>query len=371
MAEEKTEAGGVEITTGDKSLGKTALESAPFLGGAVKTFDAGSKLTDGATPSEIGGLLSEGTNFISSCRGTAGEIAMDPIGWLVGQGLDFLISVCQPIQDAIHVVSGDGPALQQAADNFKAIGEGIEKLSGKFSEELKSSLQNWGGEASEAAGTKLADFSKGIDGVAGQAGDLVSMLQMSSMVMTVIEEFIKAILTELITWLIMIWIPALAAAVPTAGASTAAAGTATGVRAASTGSRVSRMVQKLQDVLTKIMDFVRRMRTRMGNLNQGVRQAMDHRKMRSGLADLAVQDGNATLNEKLLSGNGLVGERLQQGLGKSLWDAGKGSLQDQVGKGQNGKGKLYGNIGKVTGAAEGEGIGEDQSKSETEDHLDI
>src|SRR5699024_1319131 len=138
----------------------------------------------------------------------------------------------------------------------------------------------------------------------------------------------------------------------TAGASTAAAGTATGVRAASTGSRVMRMVQKLKDVLNKIMDFLRRMKTRMGNLNQGVRQAMDHRRMRSGLADMAVRDGNATPNEKLLSGKGLVGERLQKGLGKTTWEAGRDSVQDQVGVGPNGKGKLVGNLGKLAGAAE-------------------
>ncbi|MCP2253029.1 hypothetical protein LY13_001773 [Prauserella aidingensis] len=370
MAEEKTEAGGVEITTGDKDIGMTAVESAPVLGGAVKTFQAGGNLTDGATDSEIGDLLSEGTGFISSCTGLAGDIAMDPIGWLVGQGLDFLISICQPLQDAIHMVSGDGPALKQAGDNFTAIGQGIEELSGKFSEELNSSLQNWGGEASEAAGTKLADFAKGIDGVAGQAGELAKTLQLSSMVMTVIEEVIKAILTELITWLIMIWIPALASAGPTFGGSTAAASAATGVRAASTGSRVSRLVQKLKDVLSKIMDFLRRMRTRMGNLNQGVRQAMDHRRMRSGLADLAVEDGTAGAREKLLSGKGLVGERLQDGFGRSMWEAGRDAGLQQVGM-KGGQGKLAGNLNQLNRAGEGQAAGEDQSKSETEDHLDI
>lgn len=368
MAEE-TEAGGVTIETGGKDAGTTALESTPLLGGAVKTFDAGSKLTDGATGSEITGLLSEGTSFVSSCSGIAGEIAMDPIGWLVGQGLDFLISVCQPLEDAIHFVSGDGPALQQAADNFKSIGQGVEELSGKFGEELKSTLQNWGGEASEAAGTKLADFSKGINGVAGQAGELSEMLQMSSMVMTVIEEVIKAILTELITWLIMIWVPALAAAGPTFGGSTAAAGTATGVRAASTGSRVSRLVQKLKDVLNKVMDFLRGMKTRMGNLKQGFHQAMDQKRVQSALADMPLNAGESnTLGRKLMGGEGMVGSRLQDGFGKSVGGAAAGAVTDQVG---GDPGKTIGNAGKVMSAGEADQVGEDQSKSETEDHLDI
>jgi hypothetical protein len=187
---------------------------------------------------EIGTLASDGVTFVSSCMGVT-EIASDPIGWLVGEGLNFLLSIVQPLQDAIRFVSGDGPALANAAGNFGNIGTGLQDYAQKFVEDAIQSLSQWDGPAAEAAATKLAQFSKGIDGIAGQAGDIAQLLQISSMVMTVIEEFIKALVTEFITWLIMIWIPALAAAVPTCGGSTAAAGAATGIRGAQTGARAT------------------------------------------------------------------------------------------------------------------------------------
>lgn len=131
------------------------------------------------------------------------------------------------------------PGAVAGGENYGAIAEGIGKLRDTFDQDLASSVQSWGGQTSEVASTKLGEFANGIDGVAGQAGELAEMLMTSSMIMTIIEDIIKAILTELITWLIMIWIPALAAAVPSFGASTAAAGAATGVRVASTAGRVS------------------------------------------------------------------------------------------------------------------------------------
>lgn len=378
MAETEHEAGGVTIKTGEKDIGDKAKEAVPLYGNVVKAFDAGSKLSDGATGSEINALASESSGLIQSLGGAALGIATDPIGWLVGQGLGFLISVCQPLEDAIHFVSGDGPALSQAAENFDAIGKGVVELRQKFEEDLKTSLQTWGGEASEAAGTKLGEFAKGIDGVAGQAGEVSQLLQMSSMVMTVVEDFIKALLTELITWLIMIWIPALAAAIPTAGASTAAAGTATTVRAVSTGSKVTRMIAKLRKLLDDFMAFLSRLKTRMGSLRTGFKQAMDNKRLRSGLADLELQGVGkspfAKPMEKLWGKDGMIGGRVQDGFGKSMLGQVSDTAVAQVGAGTGanaGPEKLLRNVGNTQKAGEYDETGTDYSKEETEGYLDI
>ncbi|MFF5986297.1 hypothetical protein [Prauserella flavalba] len=378
MAEVETEAGGVTITTGEKDWGDKAKEAIPLAGGAIKAFDAAGKLSDGATGSEISGLVSESSGFIQGLGGAAIGIATDPIGWLVGQGLEFLISVCQPIEDAIHFVSGDGPALTQAAENFTAIGQGVMELRQKFGDELTSSLQNWGGEASEAAGTKLGEFAKGIEGVAGQAGEVAEMLSTSSMIMSVVEDFIKALLTELITWLIMIWIPALAAAIPTAGASTAAAGTATAARAASTGGRVAQTVAKLRRLLDKIMDFLRSLRSRIGNLKTGFKQAMDNKLARSQAADTALAGAGKNpfkqSVDRMWGKDGMLGERLQGGFGKSMGGVFSDTAAAQVGAGTGanaGIDKAARNQGALQAADEADQIGTDYTKGETQGYLDI
>ncbi|MBY8852623.1 hypothetical protein K7G98_32100, partial [Saccharothrix sp. MB29] len=157
MAEVKTTAGGVEITVGEKDTGQKVAEAVPFYGNYLKTAEAlGKAQKDGGA--EATGLASEATALIGALGTSAYGIATDPIGWLVGQGLNFLISVVQPLEDAIHFVSGDGPALAQAAENFNAIGKGVAELRKQFDEDLQNSVTSWGGPASEVAGTKLGEF---------------------------------------------------------------------------------------------------------------------------------------------------------------------------------------------------------------------
>jgi uncharacterized protein YukE len=375
MSETTGELSGVTIK-GEDGLGKTALTSLPLAGGAIKSFDSimGAAEDGSLSAGEVAGIAGEGTGFVQSCMSAASGIATDPIGWLVGQGLDFLLAVCQPLQDAIHFVSGDGPALSTAAENFGSIGTGLQNLGQQFTEDLKDSLKNWGGEASEAAGTKLADFAKGIGGVAGQAGDIGQLLQISSMIMSVIEDFIKALLTEFITWLIMIWIPALAAAVPSCGASTAAAGTATAVRGASTGARATRQVSKLQRLLDRIKDLLAKFKTWMGDLKTNFRAAMDNRALQTNLATREVADGSTGLGARLNAESGMVGERVASGFGTSMRDTAINTGREQVGLGPNGEIKPSKPLGHLSNADKSEGyddIGEEQSRQETEDYLDI
>jgi hypothetical protein len=332
--------GDIKLKEAD-STGKQAVTSLPVLGSAVKTFDSvtGAAGDGNVTDSELRGVATQSTGFVQSCMDVASGIATDPIGWLVGQGLNFLLAVCQPLQDAIHFVSGDGPALANAAESFNNIGTGIAEFAQQFSDDATASLQSWQGEAAEAAGTKLGEFANGIRGTAGEAGNIAQLLQISSMVMTVIEDFIRALLTELVTWLITIWIPALAAAVPTCGASTAAAGSATGVRAGMTAQRATRQVGKLGKLLDLIRELLTKLRTVLGKTGQRLKKAMDA----------------ATAN------------RLKTGFGKSMLNAGTGTWQGHVQE----PGTLAGDQDNLGKAGDDGSLGTDQPTETTSGQLDF
>ncbi len=374
MAEEKTGAGGVEITLGEKATGQKMAEATPFYGSYLKTKDAAGKLSDGADGSEVTALASEGAAVIGSLGTSALGVATDPIGWLVGQGLNFLISVVQPLEDAIHFVSGDGPALQQAAENFNAIGKGVADLRKTFDSDLQAAVRTWGGQTAEVASTKLGEFANGIDGVAGQAGEVAQLLQISSMIMTIVEDFIKAILTELITWLVMIWIPALAAAVPSFGASTAAAGAATGVRVVTTGSRVARIVARLKQFLGKIMDFLRNLAKRVGDVRQAFQRSMTNKRVNSGFADIATDLGDRSPLTKLWNKDGMVGSRAQGGFDQAMTTAVGDAVKAQVGIGTGanaGVDKPLRNVGAHQKSEEYDKTGSDDTKQRIEGYLDI
>jgi hypothetical protein len=236
------------------SLGQSSFGLGQSVGELVRDPASDSDIVDVGL--EAAGVLADTAGFVNECATMAGDIASDPLGWLVGQGLDFLYSVVTPLQDALRFVSGDGPALEMAAGNFAGIGEGLQSMAANFVEVADSSLADWDGDAASAARAALAEFTDGMNGVAAKSGNVAEILHGSSMLMTIVEEVIKAIITELVKWLIMIWVPALAAAIPTAGASTGAAGAATGVQAGMTGGRVSRIVAKLQQILTQIKNWL-------------------------------------------------------------------------------------------------------------------
>lgn len=404
MADITGERSGIKIkTTDDPGLINTAplaagelVAKVPVLGPAADMFTKSSDVSaDGKlTPGEVGTITASTAGFISSCTGVAG-IAADPLGWLVGQGLDFLLVVVQPLQDAIHFVSGDGPALAQAAQNFAAIGQGIQSFAEQFKADSVESLAAWDGAAAEAAADKLGKFASGISATAAQAGDIAQLLQISSMVMQVIEEFIKALLTEFITWLIMIWIPALAAAIPSCGASTAAAGTATGVKAVSTGTKATQQVSKPQKILAMLKDLIAKLRGWFKNLSKEFSAVMAEKRAVSDLATFVTKGKGADLPDKLLSKEGMVGKRLLgeenflKTMKKTAADSAKGAvgLKDtdydketntltvKAGKEGDTAWSVAGKAGKYAAGAEKAGdygdIGTDQDDQTSREQLDF
>src|ERR1044072_7367692 len=165
----------------EMGYGEKVARGIPLAGGLVS---AGLALDGG----DVRGAAVAGAGFVQSCKDDVTAIATDPLAWLIAQGLNFLITVVQPLQDLIHFVSGDGPALMNAASNFNKIGQGLAQYAETFVKDMDEQLKGWGGAAKDAARARMERFATGIGGTAGQAGDIAQLLQISSMVMTVIEE---------------------------------------------------------------------------------------------------------------------------------------------------------------------------------------
>jgi hypothetical protein len=250
----------------EMGYGEKVARGIPLAGGLVS---AGLALDGG----DVRGAAVAGAGFVQSCKDAVTGIATDPLAWLIGQGLNFLITVVQPLQDLIHFVSGDGPALLNAAGNFNKIGQGLAQYADKFLQNAEEALKTWTGEAKDAAAERLQQFATGIQGTAGQSGDVAQMLQISSMIMIVIEDFIKALLTEFVEWLILIWIPALAAAAPTFGGSIAAAWSGTAVKGATTTAKGAKQVSKLQKLLNLLKDLLAKLKTVMTRTRAFMKEA--------------------------------------------------------------------------------------------------
>ena len=122
----------------------------------------------------------------------------NPLNALASAGLDFLLQVVEPLQDLLEMVSGDPEALDGAARKFLDIEQVLLDMRAEFTQTTKSGLSGWNGEAAGSAKKRLTELAAGLGGAAGKSGSLAELLAMSSVVMEVIYELLKSILTE--TW---------------------------------------------------------------------------------------------------------------------------------------------------------------------------
>ncbi len=280
MTEVTDVAGAVELKgEAEKSFGEAALDFAkqvPVAKQAFKGYETVTNIWQGLPEDpdvadimlHAGDVMTDTASFTAECAMEAGMAVLDPVGWLVSNGLNMVLHLVTPLQDALHMVSGDGPALSTASDDFAAIGGGLVEYAGEFVRVADEALADWQGEASDTARKALADFAQGIEGVATSAGSVAEILKTSSMLMTIVEEVVKAIITEFVTWLIWIWVPALASSVVSLGSSVAAAMSASVAKAASTFSRVTSKMGKLGTLLEKILEFFRKFGSKMVTLGE-------------------------------------------------------------------------------------------------------
>ncbi|MGW0519757.1 WXG100 family type VII secretion target [Crossiella sp. NPDC003009] len=320
------------------------------IGSAVKLADKVNKLDfnkDAVTVGiEVSAVAADATSLVSSCIGTAVSAAADPLGWLINQGLGFLINICTPLKQAIQLVSGDAEALTKSAQGFSDLGKEIVGFGKELSAALKEDLKDWQGAAADAARTRMAGFLEGVAGVADKAGDIAGLLQISSMVVKVVEEFIRGLLADLIEWLIITWLAALATAPITLGGSTAVAGGVTAYKVASTTVKSTQKVTRLSRLLNKIKELIAKLQGWLKNSKIG-HEFMDTASGKGGKALKNIQDSalaKATdkVNNKLPEGakreltreefrNTLeqsstsTGQAVRAGFGQKLGD----SLKDQ------------------------------------------
>ncbi|MFK0243384.1 WXG100 family type VII secretion target [Amycolatopsis azurea] len=394
---------------------ENAIKKTPIVGDAVQlgkdSVSAYKQVFDGKTEADgvdiamgVTTIALDAKTLIQSGSQTIVDIATDPLGWLIGQGLSFLINVVQPVQDAIHFVSGDGPALSKAAENFGALAKALQDMSVNFDQVADERLAGWAGDAGTAAKKGLAEFSSGINGVAAKAGDMAQMLQINSMVMTFIEELIKAILTEVISWLITLWVPAIAAAVPTCGASTAAAGAATPPKLAATATKTTGFVNRLRKLLSDVLAWLHKMQAKLADSKMGkfltdgnratdrFADRMKNTKSGKGYVDALMGekgmlgkrldtprpvfnatkdavDVDATLRREMLRD---VGKAAKDGVAKGLTGSTTGDWQDKRGRAiLDAGGKVIGYVKDGKKAADYGDRGQEQSDHETKNDLDF
>ncbi|MDQ0377563.1 hypothetical protein [Amycolatopsis thermophila] len=331
----------------------TDTAPAKLVQGAADTFRAGFQIGSDIVNADFEALSADtaeaaatALGFVDEAANTIGSIVSDPLGWLISNGVSFLISWIEPLNDMLDLVTGDPDALQSGADTFNKLGTEIEKLREETEQLLAEGLSDWDGPAAAAAGKRLAEFRDGVSGTAGATGEIATLLAVSSAVMSVIKDVITSIISDLVEWLIVTWLAALAASTFTFGGSVVAAEGTTAVEAGMATSKAGRWVQRVQAIIQKLKGLVDKIKAFIGRIPQK-------------LVDGTLTENLGESAAKALAGGGkqarhTIGGLIGQQVGDKVKEATVDALKDTVYEGETtGAPNIVGTIEKNAETVEG------------------
>ena len=258
-------------------------ENTPFSGGPVK-FDPGKDIPLAEPAIKIGSSITEGQwNDVTGSLTELGihgvAIGIDPLGWLIGAGLGFLVDVVQPLEDALGLVTGNGERLGADADKWAEAGQDLAKLATEIQKATDAELAQWSGTAGAAAHKRLTEFAQGVNQVAGEVTNLKRFLDVSKSLMDVAQGVVLGIIAQFVEWLIITWLTAQAAAPATLGASEAAAVGATAAESAVAVSRVTRFINQVRQIMQRLIQLLRRVQQAIGKAGASFARSTPGRKM--------------------------------------------------------------------------------------------
>lgn len=187
------------------------------------------------------------------------DAAINPLSFLISAGLDFLISLIQPLDDLLGMVTGNGERMADEIDRWGEIKAALPPIADAIKPVPEGGLSEWSGKDGDAAREKIKDFAEAVYQLGDQIQVLQGLMRLCELIATCIRKTILALIADWITAQAIAWAAAFAAAVPTAGASTAAAmmnsirtGLSTCITAMNRYSRVANTFVEANKILSKI-----------------------------------------------------------------------------------------------------------------------
>ena len=182
------------------------------------------------TAEDIYGVVA-GDDRMASAAGLAGDIytlgldamlaVRDPVYALVNAGLTIVLELVDPLQEMLHAVSGDPDEMQVQIDVWGQVAEALTALKDETAEAVNSHLTAWTGQAADAAFNQLGGLEASAYAAAHEVEGVQQLLEWSKLLAETIEAVIRSIIAELVSWLIMRGLLALASSAFTFGASVA------------------------------------------------------------------------------------------------------------------------------------------------------
>jgi hypothetical protein len=286
---------------------------------------------------DIANLVTDASVALLSVRADYNFFRADPLGYLVRNGLGFLLNAFYWTKSIADRLTGDPIAIGQAAYGFDSVAEGCRKLAADLGETLQQTLcETWRGSAADIARQRLTGLRDGIAHTGGSADNIAALLQLVTSLITDVESIVRGMITDLITWAVVTWISAQLLGAETFGVSEVAAAERITAESARTAGTVGRVLTWLTVILRRISRLIGRLRAELRHTKEKSFAAL----LRSSPGKKFVDSnyGGARYNMKIVREDAAYGKHeridnvhLRISVGKQSWRAAKNSTFHQFG----------------------------------------
>lgn len=186
------------------------------VGGDLRRMDWGAingKFSNIRT--EMGAADGKYADFMQKGRGVVG---LDPLKWLVGTLVDFLIQTFQPLEDLLGLVTGNEARMNVSANMWQDVAAAMPPIAEYMNSATTEELAEWVGEAGEAARARIMELGLMVEGVGYLAMGMDQVLKMMAGLARVTRQFVQKLITDGVVWVIKTIAPQIAASIATFGA---------------------------------------------------------------------------------------------------------------------------------------------------------
>jgi len=224
----------------------------------------------------------------------ATAFALEPVATLAGWGLDVLLALVKPLQDALDWVTGSPSQMRDTAELWDRIAQANVDLSQAVSDNLQP-LSNWSSSDGGMARLKGDVIAAGFYGAATMGNEISALLGAAQLLADTIQAIIKYLISKLIEYFLVEIAPMILASPATFGASAATGIAWAALRASQTAAAVSAKIAKITTMFGKLSQIL----VKIAGSRAGM-VAID--ALRNSLPGLVGSVGDANGSQGALSG---------------------------------------------------------------------
>jgi hypothetical protein len=151
-----------------------------------------------------------------------GKRVDDPLKWLMGTLVDFVLNLCQPLQDILGAVTGNEARMKRSVEMWLEVVEGARQNGNYIAENGVAALEGWEGDAADAARHRIDEIGQGLQILGAFGIGLAVALRGFALLAKKLYDKVKEFLAKIAEDALIKWLPGMASGLATFGASTAA-----------------------------------------------------------------------------------------------------------------------------------------------------